>query len=121
MALFFPKRSCINSLALVWLRSLITSATSDKISYVDGVVNCRVIDKPNYLSNSNFSDFEISDKDTLFNQGYNVNCIDNLPEPQRQCILRQILENKELSKSGICSYIDTLISRGEKELIGTML
>lgn len=82
---------------------------------IDGVINCKIINKPNSISNSDFSDFEISDKDTLFNQrGYNVNCIDNLPEPQRQCILRQILENNELSKLEICSYVDTLISRGEK-------
>ncbi len=82
---------------------------------IDGILNCRVINKLNQPHNSDYSNFEISDKDTLFNQrGYNVNCIDNLPTLQRQCILRQILENKELSKSEICSYIDTLISRGEK-------
>ncbi len=83
---------------------------------LNGIPMCRIIDETRTTPNDNhFEGFDYSESDTLFFQrGYNVNCIDNLPKAQRQRILEQILIHHEISKAEICSYIDTLISRGEK-------
>lgn len=102
---------CWNCNRIVVLRSEYESIQSN------GIPNCRIVDERKFikLSEDSWENFIPSDNDTLFTQrGYNVNGIDNIPKLQRQEILRQILVNRELSKSEVLSYLDTLISRGEK-------
>lgn len=85
---------------------------------IKGTINCRIIDetKKNEPTPHNYHYDTIDENETLFTQrGYNVNCIENLPEKQRQTILKQIYEHKDFSKSQILSYLDSLISQGSKK------
>lgn len=83
-----------------------------------GVPVCKVIDdSPANKVGGGHSEFNNPPigNDTLFTQrGYNVNCLQNLPSLQRQGILREIISHQECSKAEVCSYLDALISRGEK-------
>lgn len=81
-----------------------------------GIPVCKIVDKTK-KSSIEVSEFDFSDNDneTFFTQkGYNVNCNDGLSSAQRHRILEQILKNHEKSQTEICSYIDALITRGEK-------
>ena len=82
---------------------------------LNGIPYCKVKDETIQVTPKETDGYDNTDESTLFNQrGYNVNCNENLPVGQRQRILKEIIVHKEKTIAETCSYIDSLISRGQK-------
>lgn len=76
-----------------------------------GVVQCRVVDVGNMYGEGEgkgFAEWNVESKLHIY--GYNVSSNENLTESQRQCILYNVLANREMSRWEISNHLNFLIS-----------
>ena len=82
----------------------------------EGIILCQVISKEVYNDSWSVGLLgpELKPESLLHRSGYNVGSVENLSSPQRQEVLKRVLDNKLYSKMELLSFLDWLIRRNEK-------